>query len=309
MDISTINSDLIRGNVTTIILKALADGTSYGYDILKLIEEKTNGKYVIKQPTLYSCLKRLEKQNMIYSHMGNVDDTSGARRRYYMLTDTGKDYLAKMQADYEYSRTILDRLLSDKEFDLTSDNTPFDINELRPYTKVSIDDETVDNVDKNVKVVEKVVYVDKPIEKIVYVDKPVEKVVYVDRIVEKVVPKPVYVNTANGIYTPQNTTNAPALNNENQSFSAPNKLPDAPLINRMQGSLKSGDNINASNDIRQKAAQNRLSNLSDVNRENQLRTRNDAQDRAARILGIGKYRQSNNSKTNGEDDSPNGLKR
>ena len=35
MDVSSINSDLIRGNVTTIILKALLDEDRYGYDILR----------------------------------------------------------------------------------------------------------------------------------------------------------------------------------------------------------------------------------------------------------------------------------
>ena len=45
MDVSSINSDLIRGNVTTIILKALLDEDRYGYDILREIEVKSGGQY------------------------------------------------------------------------------------------------------------------------------------------------------------------------------------------------------------------------------------------------------------------------
>lgn len=52
MDISSVNSDLIRGNVTTIILGSLWSQDRYGYDILKEIETKSEGQYKLKQPTL-----------------------------------------------------------------------------------------------------------------------------------------------------------------------------------------------------------------------------------------------------------------
>lgn len=135
MDVSSINSDLIRGNVTTIILKALLDEDRYGYDILREIEVKSSGQYKLKQPTLYSCLKRLEKQGLISSYWGDESDTEGGRRRYYALTEAGKNYLKKMQSEYEYSRTILDSLLSEDKFDFENEDAPFDINSLRPYTK------------------------------------------------------------------------------------------------------------------------------------------------------------------------------
>lgn len=141
MDVSSINSDLIRGNVTTIILKALLDEDRYGYDILREIEVKSGGQYKLKQPTLYSCLKRLEKQGLISSYWGDESDTEGGRRRYYALTEAGKNYLKKMQSEYEYSRTILDSLLSEDKFDFENEDAPFDINSLRPYTKRGGDDD------------------------------------------------------------------------------------------------------------------------------------------------------------------------
>lgn len=98
MDVSSINSDLIRGNVTTIILKALLDEDRYGYDILREIEVKSGGQYKLKQPTLYSCLKRLEKQGLISSYWGDESDTEGGRRRYYALTEAGKTILKKCKA-------------------------------------------------------------------------------------------------------------------------------------------------------------------------------------------------------------------
>lgn len=156
MDISSVNSDLIRGNVTTIILGCLWSSDKYGYEILKEIEDKSNSQYVLKQATLYNQLKRLEKQGLVSSYDGNPDDTGGGKRRYYTLTKEGKAFLAKEKSEYEYSRTILDKLVSNDEYDFTVP-VPFDASELRPYSKTE----------------------DKP--KVVYKDKIVEKKVFFDR--------------------------------------------------------------------------------------------------------------------------------
>lgn len=162
MDISSVNSDLIRGNVTTIILGSLWNRDRYGYDILKEIETKSEGQYKLKQPTLYNQLKRLEKQGLISSYDGDPDDTGGGRRRYYSLTAEGRSFLEKERSEYEYSRTILDKLVSARQFDFDTTPAPFNTDELRPYTKK-------DNSDKA-----KVVYREK--EKVVLV----EKKIYID---------------------------------------------------------------------------------------------------------------------------------
>ena len=64
---SAISSDLIRGHINTIILRTLYDGDKYGYEIINEIEEKSKGQYSLKQPTLYSALKRLESQDYVTS--------------------------------------------------------------------------------------------------------------------------------------------------------------------------------------------------------------------------------------------------
>lgn len=115
---NTIHSDLIRGHIDTIILKALYDGDRYGFDIIKEIEQKSSGQYIIKQPTLYSCLKRLEVQGFIKSYWGAK--SSGGRRKYFTLTDMGRDLFIKNQSEWVYSRSVIDKLISDKDFDFAS---------------------------------------------------------------------------------------------------------------------------------------------------------------------------------------------
>ena len=118
--INTINSDLIRGHIDTIILSVLHEGDRYGYDILGEIEKKSGGQYVLKQPTLYSCLKRLETQGFIYKYWGT--ETNGGRRTYYSLTEMGKELFLKNKDEWKYSRGVIDRLISTSD-DVIEDGT------------------------------------------------------------------------------------------------------------------------------------------------------------------------------------------
>lgn len=121
----SIDSDLIRGHVDTIILKTLADGDKYGYEIIKEIETKSNGTYELKQPTLYSCLKRLEGQGFISAYW--VNSEIGGRRHYYKLTEQGRKEYTENMKEWLSSRGIIDNLISndipayeDKDYNLVA---------------------------------------------------------------------------------------------------------------------------------------------------------------------------------------------
>ncbi|MBO5630017.1 MAG: helix-turn-helix transcriptional regulator, partial [Aeriscardovia sp.] len=62
-----ISSDVIRGYNDTMILSILKKEPSYGYEISKQIKQITDGKYVIKETTLYSAFTRMEKNGYIES--------------------------------------------------------------------------------------------------------------------------------------------------------------------------------------------------------------------------------------------------
>ena len=106
-----IDSDLIRGNIDTIILKTMLGGDMYGLDIIREVENKSNGTYELKQPTLYSCLKRLENQELISSYW--LDSEIGGRRHYYKLTDKGRETIKSKQEEWSKSKFIIDNLLGD----------------------------------------------------------------------------------------------------------------------------------------------------------------------------------------------------
>ncbi len=114
---NTISADLIRGHINTIILRTLNERDKYGYEIINEIEEKSHGQYTLKQPTLYSALKRLESQGYVKSYWKTDSVTLGGRRKYFTLTESGKEIAERNQAEWEYSRTVIDSLISDKSFD------------------------------------------------------------------------------------------------------------------------------------------------------------------------------------------------
>ncbi len=114
----SISSELIRGHINTIILRTLYDGDKYGYEIINEIEAKSKGQYSLKQPTLYSALKRLETQDFVTSYWGGA--SGGGRRKYFQITEKGRNVVEQNLAEWEYSRTIIDNLISQKEYDFNN---------------------------------------------------------------------------------------------------------------------------------------------------------------------------------------------
>ncbi len=114
-------SDLIRGNVDTLILKVLYEGDRYGYDLIKQINARSGGQWEIKQPTLYACLKRLEKQEFIKSYWDG-SESGGGRRKYYTLTESGRQVFIKYKDEFERTRDLFGSLISDDDAMLPVDD-------------------------------------------------------------------------------------------------------------------------------------------------------------------------------------------
>ena len=102
-------SDIIRGYTDTIILARLSQGDSYGYQINKTVSEKTAGQYELKEATLYTAFRRLEQDGCIASYWG--DENTGARRRYYSITDRGSALWGENKEDWKSFQGIINLLL------------------------------------------------------------------------------------------------------------------------------------------------------------------------------------------------------
>ncbi len=103
-----ISSDIIRGYNDTIILSTLLTEDSYGYEIAQTIERISEGKYKIKETTLYSCINRLLKQGYLESYRV-TDDISVRKRIYYHITKKGFVYYYDKCKEWELTRDVINR--------------------------------------------------------------------------------------------------------------------------------------------------------------------------------------------------------
>lgn len=108
-----ISSDVIRGYNDTIILCLLQRAPSYGYEISKEIKSISDGKYVIKETTLYSAFTRMEKNGYIESFYG--DETGGKRRTYYRVTDAGMGYYQEKCKEWAVTKEVIDKFVIEYE--------------------------------------------------------------------------------------------------------------------------------------------------------------------------------------------------
>lgn len=104
-----ISSDLLRGYTDAIILRCLSKGDGYGYQISKEVSALSGGKLEMKEATLYTAFRRLETSGFIRSYWG--DETIGARRRYYRLTEEGKTRLTEETRTWRETRNVMNKLL------------------------------------------------------------------------------------------------------------------------------------------------------------------------------------------------------
>ncbi|MEQ9461538.1 MAG: PadR family transcriptional regulator [Phycisphaeraceae bacterium] len=96
MDVS---KELIKGTVVPIVLSLLNEQPRYGYEIVKVVNARTNGRFEWKEGTLYPTLHRLEEQRMIKAQWRDSD--SGKQRKYYALTRRGRSELVQRQEEWK----------------------------------------------------------------------------------------------------------------------------------------------------------------------------------------------------------------
>ena len=109
----SISSDTLRGHTDTIILTQLMHGDNYGYEINKNIQQRTGGAYGFKEATLYTAFKRLEQNGLITSYWG--EDGPGARRRYYAITEAGRQQWRANIEEWNNTRALLEALIATEE--------------------------------------------------------------------------------------------------------------------------------------------------------------------------------------------------
>jgi PadR family transcriptional regulator PadR len=114
-DIDTANKkfrkELNSGTVSLVLLGVLgrASEPMYGYQIAKRIDAPNGSAPMMKQGALYPVLRSLEAGGLLASRV--EPSVSGPPRRYYGITDAGREALAQWEVIWSQTKTFVDEAL------------------------------------------------------------------------------------------------------------------------------------------------------------------------------------------------------
>jgi PadR family transcriptional regulator PadR len=103
-----IGKDLVAASATPLVLGILAEGESYGYAILKRVNELSGGKLEWTDGMLYPLLHRLERLGYVQATW-RVSDV-GRNRKQYVLTVQGREALTEQRRQWAVVSDALDSI-------------------------------------------------------------------------------------------------------------------------------------------------------------------------------------------------------
>jgi len=101
-------SDIQKGSAELLVLALVEDRGRHGYEIGKLIEERSGGVLKFHIASLYPMLYRLEKRKLIQGRW--VEKAGQRRRRFYRITAQGRRVLASQRTRWQEFMVALSRV-------------------------------------------------------------------------------------------------------------------------------------------------------------------------------------------------------
>jgi len=100
--------ELKKGSAELLVLSLVEARARHGYEIGKLIEERSGGALTFNIPSLYPLLYRLEKRGWIKGQW--IEKAGQRRRRYYRLTPTGRRVLDAQRTGWKAFVAAINRI-------------------------------------------------------------------------------------------------------------------------------------------------------------------------------------------------------
>jgi DNA-binding PadR family transcriptional regulator len=85
------NKELVGASTAILVLSVLAREASYGYQIVKRLNDEAHGLFVWQEGTVYPVLYKLEQEKYVRAQWQQAD--TGRERKYYYITAKGRDAL------------------------------------------------------------------------------------------------------------------------------------------------------------------------------------------------------------------------
>nr|MDH3083352.1 PadR family transcriptional regulator [Bacillus subtilis] len=104
-----LNRELVKGSTVILVLTLLNERPMYGYELVKEMGSRGGNELQMKEGTLYPSLHKLERQGYISSYWEKQE--KGPDRKYYRITDEGKEVLAERTKEWSVFSAMMDRIL------------------------------------------------------------------------------------------------------------------------------------------------------------------------------------------------------
>jgi PadR family transcriptional regulator, regulatory protein PadR len=108
MGINALERELKRGSTELLILALLEERDRHGYELARLIDERSRGEISFHAASLYPTLYRMEDKAFIEGRW--IEKAGQRQRRYYRLTATGRKTLASQRTVWENFFDALNRV-------------------------------------------------------------------------------------------------------------------------------------------------------------------------------------------------------
>ena len=108
MRVKLFDRELKKGSAELLILSLIEQRPRHGYEISKLIEQRSEGMLKFNVASFYPLLYRLEKRGFISGRW--VEKAGQRRRRYYQLTTQGKTVLKEQRISWAEFVNAIDRI-------------------------------------------------------------------------------------------------------------------------------------------------------------------------------------------------------
>jgi transcriptional regulator len=106
----SISKDLVAASSTPLVLAILTEGDSYGYAILQRVRALSGGALEWTDGMLYPVLHRLERSGLVEARWERAE--SGRRRKYYRVTEAGREQLAEERRQWKTVDEALGKIWS-----------------------------------------------------------------------------------------------------------------------------------------------------------------------------------------------------
>ncbi|MBR3121745.1 PadR family transcriptional regulator [Oceanobacillus profundus] len=107
------NRELVKGSTSLLVLQLLNERDMYGYELVKEMDRRSENHLQMKEGTLYPALHKMEKQAYIECYWQNQE--KGPARKYYRITEQGKEILAERTSEWHRYVQVMNNLIGRNE--------------------------------------------------------------------------------------------------------------------------------------------------------------------------------------------------